>query len=523
MGRAGRVVVIGSGPVGAVYARLLVESGSHVTMIDSGTIQSDPPGEHLGNAKVFQQTPNLFMDVTAARFETFSTPPGIFSRWRRSKYRRNYENPKQKLFRNMPFASAVYAVGGMSTIWTASCPRHTDFELPSVIPVDEWRELLDVADHLLAVSTETFDASPVGEAILDQLNGRNGREYHQLPVAASPGDAPGTVRWTGSAVVLGPLLEDETYAERFEIRPEHRAEELVHGNGVVTAVKVRDLISNNVTTLEADAVVVAAGSFLTPRLLWQSGITPDALGHYLHDHTQSGVRVSMSKKMLKRLRGELGNPAREDPLPIAQHATPPMIGVEPTEAKPWHGQIHGSGKKFIYTGGEDVRRMLDMSYYGMVTPRYKNHISFSETLEDRFGQPQITIHFRWSWGDVWRMIRMWWDMIRTAKKLGKLKSIPIISPPGTTLHLMGTYRMGTEATREESVTDTDSRVWGFDNLYLGGLGLIPEPNASNPTNVACAMAVKGASALTERSLDELRAVLVDEQIDLTAVEQRAGS
>lgn len=518
MGPAGRVIVIGSGPVGAVWARLLVSSGAHVTMLDSGTIQSRPPGEHLANAKVFQHTPNLFMDVTAARFETFSTPPGILSRWRRAKYRRNYENPDQKLFRNMPFASAVYAVGGMSTIWTASCPRHADFELPSVMPVEEWRELLGLADRLLAVSTQTFRSSPVGEAILERLDGRRGRDYHQLPVAASPGDAPDSVRWTGSAVVLGPLLDDERYADRFELRPEHRAEELIHAGGVVTGVKVRDLVSDRVTVLEADAVVVAAGSFLTPRLLWQSDIRPDALGRYLHDHTQSGVRVSMSNKMLGKLRGDLHNPARGEPLPISEHATPPMIGLAPTEAKPWHGQIHGSGKKFLYTGGEDVRRVLDMSYYGMVAPRRKNHISFSETLNDRFGQPQITIHFRWSWGDAWRMLRMWWDMIRTAKKLGKLKSIPVISPPGTTLHLMGTYRMGTEDTRDESVADTESRVWGFDNLYLGGLGLIPEANASNPTNVACAMAVKGAAALTGRSVEELHALVIDDHIDLTVRE-----
>ena len=43
---------------------------------------------------------------------TFSLPPGLFRRHSRTKYRRNYENPEQKVLRNMPFASAVYAVGG---------------------------------------------------------------------------------------------------------------------------------------------------------------------------------------------------------------------------------------------------------------------------------------------------------------------------------------------------------------------------------------------------------------------------
>jgi pyranose oxidase len=497
------VLIIGSGPVGATFARLLVASGHEVVMIDSGAILSERPGDHLGNAYVYQRTPNLFMDVTAAAFETFSEPTGL----KRKRFRRhhtprsNFENPRQRFFRNMPFAAAVYAVGGMSTVWTCSCPPQADFELPAALPVSRWRELLAVADDLLDVSAETFAGSPVGQVVLQHLNGvSEGDRFGQLRVAARRDERTGQTRWTSTASILGDVLDDP----KFTLHAQHRAEELLHHDGRVTGARVRNLSTGDEIEISADVVVVAAGSFLTPRLLWKSGIRPRALGHYLHDHPQAGARIRLKRAILDELRHLPGNPAADHQIPLRHDSIAPMLSVEPTKQKPWHGQFHASGKKFIYTpGGDDARVLMDISYYGMATPRYQNHISFDDELHDRFGEPQITIHYRWSWRDIIRAVRMWWDMVRTARTVGHLKGIPVISPPGTTLHLMGTYRMGTPAQRNESVTDTTSKVWGFENLYLGGLGLIPDPSASNPTNVACAMAVAAVEAIAGRDTAEL--------------------
>ena len=115
--------------------------------------------------------------------------------------------------------------------------------------------------------------------------------------------------------------------------------------------------------------------------------------------------------------------------------------------------------------------------------------------------PQITIDFRYSRNDWMRAVRMWWDMIRTARVIGRIQGVPLISPPGSTLHLQGTYRMGED--KETSVTDPFSKVWGFDNLYLGGLGNISTSMASNPTLTACALAVRAAAQIRGQSLDDL--------------------
>jgi choline dehydrogenase-like flavoprotein len=63
--------------------------------------------------------------------------------------------------------------------------------------------------------------------------------------------------------------------------------------------------------------------------------------------------------------------------------------------------------------------------------------------------------------------------------------------PGSSLHYMGTTRMG-PADDGTSVCDTNSRVWGTSNLYVGGNGVIPPATVCNPTATSVALAVKGA-------------------------------
>ena len=69
-------------------------------------------------------------------------------------------------------------------------------------------------------------------------------------------------------------------------------------------------------------------------------------------------------------------------------------------------------------------------------------------------------------------------------------SEPQFMTPGLTLHVHGTVRLGERP--ETSVADQYGKVWGLDNLYVGGNGVLPVPNACNPTLTALAIALHSA-------------------------------
>jgi choline dehydrogenase-like flavoprotein len=86
---------------------------------------------------------------------------------------------------------------------------------------------------------------------------------------------------------------------------------------------------------------------------------------------------------------------------------------------------------------------------------------------------------------------------RAGEALGTFIAEPRLLPNGSSLHYQGTMRMG-EHDDGTSVADPDSRVWGFENLVVGGNALIPTATTMNPTLMSTAIAVRGARAAARR-------------------------
>jgi pyranose oxidase len=517
--------VAGSGPVGCTFARELVEAGKRVLVVDPGAQLSQIPGAHLKNSAVYQRNINLFASVIRGHLQEVSVPsnrapvitldPAAFQVdfEMYEGFVHNNQNPEQRAFRNLSAAAVTYAVGGMCTHWTCATPRqHPTLERSDLLSDAEWDELYAEGERRFRTTQDAFAHSIRHRVVLELL----GNEYNELAepyhVQALPlavrrrEDDPRFVHWSGTDTVLGPLTEDDREG-RFDLRPEHICRRLVMSpdGSRVEYAEVENLGMSHTLRVEAETYVLAANAINTPQILWASGVRPDSLGRYLTEQPLAFCQMVLPERLVdsladdERFTGEVGkhrelNP--HDPVAIPHHDAEPQVWIPVSEERPWHCQIHRDAFNYgDIPPNVDSRLIVDLRWFGMVKPRPDNRLVFSELHRDVFGMPQPTFEFTLSDDDRERQHLMMKDMLRAAGALGGFLpgSEPQFMPPGLPLHFAGTIRMGDDPAT--SVCDARSKVWGVDNLYLGGNGLIASGAASNPTLTSLAMALKSARSI----------------------------
>jgi pyranose oxidase len=516
------VLIVGSGPVACTFARLLHAAGRRVVMADSGPQMSRYPGEHLKNAVAWQRDIDKFTPIVQGLLYQYSTPPRpghtltldpiSFQTGAESASTRNAINPRQDPYKNLPSAAQGFAVGGMFVHWTNNTPRqHPQLERMEFINDDEWDLLYRCAEALLNVHSNVFVNSIRHQVLKERLIRFYAGRLHDPYI---PGDMPmGAERrtdnnefvyYTGSDTILGPLAI-HGFDDTFRILPEHRVKCLNVSGGRVTQAIVDDMVRGNRLTISADLFVVAGGSVMTPQLLWNSGIRPRALGRYLHEHTFTFTQIVLKKDILDEIARHRAptSDGLADPVPVPMHDPPPMLRVPVSDVRPWHTQVHRDSFGFNGVPPDvDSRLILDIRSFGMVRPREDNRVTFESDIFDKFGMPQPT--FEYELGDVDRKLAhdMMSDSVDIALELGGflVGSEPQFMPPGASLHVMGTTRMG-EIDDGNSVIDPFSRVWGFENLFLGGNGVLAKENACNPTLTSVALAVRSATKITGQRPD----------------------
>lgn len=518
-------LIVGSGPIGATFARKLVEAGKRVLMVDVGAKVSDPPGSHLKNAALYQRNLDLFSSVIRGHLNLVSIPsnnqpvvtldPGAFQvdMEEYQGFVHNNQNPEQSEHRHLEAAAVTYAVGGMATHWTCASPRHhPTVERSGLISETEWEELYEESERLLSVTQECF-AHSLRHQIVEEMLAAEYSELEEpyqvqaLPLAVTRReDDPRYVRWSGTDTVLGPLATDD-HDGRFDLRAEHicRRLEVSDDGERVEFAEVEDLRASRTLRVEADDYIVAANAVGTPQLLWASGIRPDPLGRYLTEQPVAFCQIVLRHDTVSGLVSDERFAERvaahreaspHDPVPIPRDDPEPQVWIPVSEGRPWHCQIHRDAFHYGEVAPNvDSRLIVDLRWFGIVQPRPGNRVKFSKRHHDMFGMPQPTFEFRLDESEREQQHFMMKDMLRAASALGGFLpgSEPQFVAPGLPLHFGGTVRMGDDPAT--SVCDTDSKVWGFENLYVGGNGLIPTGQASNPTPTSIAFALKSARSI----------------------------
>lgn len=516
---ASTIAIVGSGPIGSAYARVLLESlpEARVIMFEAGPQLTDRPGasvrniedpEEKAHARELSQGPQA-----GALRESLGIPAGVVVEGmftaRQGTHLLDFGGEGSAHAPTFPAAAAATNVGGQGAHWTCAIPRPSFSEKVDFIPDDEWEDLISTAESLLHHQAAAFSDSPIGAAIRSLLSDEFGAELPEgygvstLPVAGDP-QPDGSMVWAGADTVLGPLIEPGTdVAARFELRDLTLVRRVEHKGGVVTGVTVEDLRTKGTSFVPADHVVVAADAFRSPQLLWASGIRPAALGRYLTEHHVVITTVALDPAKMsalvtdEQLEGELARRAvhAADPIaavnriPFSEPGHPFSLQVMYAENPPFAldpANPH-AGNRWGY---------VNMGYGVRKHPRVEDGVTFADDELDYRGFPNMTIEYTLTDVENAEIAEATERLGRAGHALGDFVAQPRLLPNGSSLHYMGTMRMGA-ADDGASVADPYSRVWGTQNLTVGGNALIPTANTMNPTLMSVALAVRGARKIAE--------------------------
>ncbi|WP_426322293.1 GMC oxidoreductase [Microbacterium sp. E-13] len=514
------VAIVGSGPIGSAYARVILESSpdARVVMFEAGPQLTAVPGESVRNiadpdakarAREMSQGPQSGEFRESLGIPAGVVVEGMFTA-RQGTHLLDFGGPGSAHAPTFPAVAAATNVGGQGAHWTCAIPRPAFSEKVDFIDDAEWDDLISVAEGLLHAQSAAFSDSPIGSAIRTLLDREFGAELPPgygvgtLPVAGDP-QPDGSMVWAGANTVLGPLIEEGTpESARFELRDLTLVRRVEHDGGEVTGVTIEDLRTKEVSFFPADVVVVAADAFRSPQLLWASGIRPRALGRYLTEHHVVITTVALDEERMSALisqdefEAELARRAQNaaDPvaavnrIPFSEPDHPYSLQVMYAENPPFplDPSHPAAGNRWGY---------VNMGYGVRKHPRVEDGVTFDDAELDYRGFPNMTIEYALTDAEQPEIDEATARVRRAGAALGAFVAEPRLLPNGSSLHYMGTMRMG-PADDGTSVADPWSRVWGYDNLVVGGNALIPTANTMNPTLMSVAIAVRGARRVVEQ-------------------------
>ncbi|WJL96939.1 GMC oxidoreductase [Microbacterium sp. ET2] len=515
------VLIVGSGPAGATYARTICERvpRARVLMVEVGPVIPGTRGEHSQNmtdeeraaAQLLTQGPDAGVVRATALSDIASgidpsmefrqtVLPGLF-----------FVDPRPDLAPGevgLPAASMASGVGGMGIHWGTSSPRPQQSERVTFFSDGEMEAALDRAEELLGTQKPAVPGQGLPEAlrraIAEVLDGPDVTPTGFMPSSTRWED--GSVRFAGTGAILGEL---EATAPGFELRAETLAKRvLVDGDGVARGVVLEDRVTGEEYRVDADHVVVCADGLRTPQLLFASGIRPPALGRHLNEHFQMATFVALSDEF--------------DPEAFETDPSNVLSVLAPfSDSRRFQvGAIALANSAFKIAlgdgdglGDDTASRLAIVACYGAKDIQYSDAVEFSETEHDFYGMPRMNIRYSRTDDDLALIERMRSTSIAVADRIGAALEAPELAAGGSSLHYQGTVRMGA-VDDGESVCDPELRVWGTRNLYVGGNGVIPTATASNPTLTTVALAWRAATRLAEEVAGEAKSARADQPVSV---------
>lgn len=482
-----RVIVIGSGPAGAIAALTLVEHGVPVVMLESGLRYPGGLLIRLGGRNIFRLRPS----VPLAEGPVSS------------------DNPDTVWYQAL-------VPGGLSNYWTGAVPRFAPEDFTEGGRLDEryrwpvtYEEVIpyyEQVERLMGITGTTKDfpqlpACRVGKVrtlpnAWEEVAARAAEAGHGLVPLPMADVEPSLVTRSGAAfnsyTQIIPRLEG---CPHFELRLGAHALGLVVSKGAerVNAVRYMDRTTHREERIMGAAVVLAAGSIASTKLLLDStspefptglGDSHGVLGRYLHDHPHGWGVIKTDRAMPR-----LGHAAYLTRAPYAE--SPPLSAVQ---------SVIGNG------GSSPVRKALTftplpatnfgVTMFGTMIPRETDHVTRHASRTDEFGWPSVDIHLRYGEEVAPALDSARERLLAILEAAGcAARFITPLSPPvpGRSVHFAGSVRMHDSS--QYGVLDRWNRLHDVENVVVTDSSCFTTGVEKNPVLTSMALSARAAAHL----------------------------
>lgn len=493
------VLIVGSGMMGAAVARCLRDERPElrIAMVSGGPAMGPRAGQHLHDVtdpEVWARYNARVSSGIQAFYTGVGPSGGIGGAMSEVEPGMYHLDSLGEEAAQLSGASVAWNAGGMGIHWTAATPFPFGDEIPSpeLIPAEEWDRDLDRAAELMRVNREPFPQTPAGHIVARELAGHfdarsaPGRTVQDMPMAVND-DGTGLKERTSPSVIFPPI-GTPGLDPAFTFIADSLAIDILHADGRASGAVIRNILTDQTTEVAAAQVIVCADAIRTPQLLFAAGIRPEALGRYLNEHYFLTGQVNADVDRLGLDLGELSPPTPHEW--ASDCLWVPQSGID----QPY--QVHVMTKVLVDEARTPIGYGVGIEYYVVTEVQRDNRLEFSEVDVDATVMPRISAHFTYSAADEAALERARLDQATAARLLGPFDPATesAVLAPGSSLHFTGTVRMGA-ADDGTSVCDVDGRVWGFDNLFVAGNGVIPTALVCNATLTGMTTAVRSARAL----------------------------
>jgi len=547
-------VIIGSGASGGIAAKVLVEAGLKVAMLEAGPLR-----KHLEDFAYHAPWPyddprRLFKEGKSERQkmkEKYAFGPNAFTPWANPD--EPYTTPQDQPYEWMRARN----VGGRTMFWGRFVWRFNEIEFKGYShdghgkdwPIS-YRDLAPYYDkmesfvgvcgtkenHPAVPDSDTLLPSPAlkcGDHLLKRAAAKVGIRATRIRRAMLTKDYNGfkachycadcdngceTHSFFNSAFrCVVPLMQK--YPKTFTLVTNAMARAInVNEKGLASGVTYVDKTTGETREIKGRTVVAACGALETTRLmllstssLFPNGIANSSgmLGQNFLEHLDTSAQGYLTDlSFVTPYAGDgvggshiaipwfgYDRPQKDFDFVRGFHTEPSCrLSMNPTKNPKTFSGFGASFKR-------EVRRWygtrVSLSAHGEMLPSPQKFVELDKTVVDKWGMPVLKIHHPWDDNDrkMFKRIRQTYEEILTAAKAVEIRLPELPDKPGHSIHELGTARMGDDP--KSSVLNQFNQAWDVKNLFVVDGAAFVSGSSKNPTGTIMALAWRTSEYLLE--------------------------